>query len=45
VRAWRERTADERLALVERYVETAGLTVAETVRAVPALDPLYAVVG
>lgn len=45
VRAWRERTGDERLALVERYVETAGLTVAETVRAVPASDPLYAVVG
>ncbi|MEZ3143121.1 class I SAM-dependent methyltransferase [Halobaculum sp. MBLA0143] len=45
VRAWRERTGDERLALVERYVETAGLAVETTLRERPASDPLYAVVG
>jgi len=45
VRAWRERSDEERLALVQRYVETAGLEVAETVTEVPQNDPLLAVVA
>jgi len=45
VRAWRERSDEERLALVERYAETAGLELVERVTETPQNDPLLAVVA
>ncbi|MFD1646942.1 class I SAM-dependent methyltransferase [Haloarchaeobius litoreus] len=52
VRAWRERSMDDRAALVRRYCETAGFERVETVRdprnsVLPGLggDPFYAVVA
>ncbi|MEZ3117130.1 class I SAM-dependent methyltransferase [Halobaculum sp. MBLA0147] len=45
VRAWRTRSTPERLALVERYVDHADLTVERTVHETPETDPLCVVVG
>jgi SAM-dependent methyltransferase len=45
VRAWRERSMDDRAALVERYLAAGGFTETRTVVDQPGGDPFYAVVG
>lgn len=45
VRAWRNRTMDERAALVEQYLEAGGLSRTRRVAERPGSDPFYAVVG
>lgn len=45
VQAWRNRSMDERAALVERYLEAGNLTRQSRVTEQPGTDPFYAVVG
>lgn len=45
IRAWRNRTMDERAALVERYLKAGGLSRTVRTAEMPGSDPFYAVVG
>ena len=45
VRAWRNRTMDERAQLVESYLAAGGLTETAVVTDQPGADPFYAVIG
>ena len=45
VRAWRVASMDERADLVERYLNTGGLAVADRIAERPGTDPFYALVG
>ena len=45
VRGWRQRSMDERAALVEQYFEAGGFAETRRVTDQPETDPFYAVVG
>ena len=45
VRAWRVASMDERADLVERYLNTGGLAVADRIAERPGTDPFHALVG
>lgn len=45
IRRWRVASMDERLALVEQYLDAGGLQTVETHREQPGDDPFYAVIG
>ena len=45
IRGWQEASMDDRLALIERYFDAAGIRVVRTDRAQPETDPFYLSIG